>query len=88
MNIDGPFINLRGQVHPCYTTFRQYAYCENSRFSPKAECFQEYKDVMECMNGKKRKEAVFLLDQKIYEKKVLSIPVYDPKTDSFVREKK
>ena len=83
MQIDGPSIDTKGDLHHCYPLFKTLTYCFNSRFFPKLECAKEMSDLDECHTGSKRKQAVLMLNQQIYAKKVLWIPTYDPKTDSF-----
>lgn len=86
MEINGTFVNLRGEIHQCYPAFKTYAYCVNSSFFPQTECVQEILENQECFDGNRRKEAVKLFNNQVYAKKLLSIPIYDHKTDSFVSE--
>lgn len=86
MEVDGPVFDLRGNLHQCYPAYKTLVYCVNSRIFENVECAQEKGDYLECYRGSKRKQAVLMLNQQIYAKKVLSIPIYNPSTNSFITE--
>ena len=79
-------IDLRGNLHPCYPPLKILSQCINSNHFPGIQCYLERSDYLECWHGHKQKQAARILSNQILAKKVLSIPRYNPETDSFEGE--
>ena len=78
-----PFHSVSMTAHPCYTFYTRMTNCIKGEEMYSRMCVAEIEDWHECKSRKKHRAFQNFLGQEMAKVHILSLPTYDPKTDTF-----
>ena len=78
-----PFLSVSLTTHPCYAYHQRLINCIKSEDMVQRMCYNEMEDWFECKNRKKYRAFSNFVLSELDRHKILSLPTYDPHTDTF-----
>eukprot|EP00357_Protocruzia_adherens_P005160 CAMPEP_0115037686 /NCGR_PEP_ID=MMETSP0216-20121206/42958_1 /TAXON_ID=223996 /ORGANISM="Protocruzia adherens, Strain Boccale" /LENGTH=102 /DNA_ID=CAMNT_0002417937 /DNA_START=30 /DNA_END=338 /DNA_ORIENTATION=+ len=78
-----PGLNVNGGTHPCFPFFQRVSACVKREEMYTRMCYDEVADFWECRNKDKQRALQYKIAKELHKNKILSIPTYNEKTDSF-----